>query len=286
MTGFVRITSVLALGLTALFWCAASVAFAQSAAERAAPVTGPGVTTIGGIASNARVNVRSGPAAVFPKVGSLGYGTRVTKGVCLGGGSARWCQITTMDGRLSGYVAERFLVEGGQQAPDDGLDGGPDFWVVRGLPPGDRLNVRRDPDAMSPALATLQEGEIVRNLGCRMVGGVRWCRIRSIVGMDVTGWVAGRFLRESGAPPAVRPPGNGGSVGGRPEINVVWGIPTGDFLNVRSRASTQGAVVARLAPGAKVRNLGCEQKGQTRWCQIRTLGGVEVTGWVNGRYLR
>ena len=41
-----------------------------------------------------------------------------------------------------------------------------------------------------------------------------------------------------------------------------------------------------LAQGARVRNLGCETIGQTRWCQIRTTGSVEVTGWVNGRYLR
>lgn len=285
MAGLTDFISGAARGLTLLLWLAASSASAQTA-ERAQPVTGPDVTTIGGIAPNARVNVRSGPAAVFPSVGSVGYGTRVSKGICLGGGSARWCQITTMDRQLSGYVAARFLVEGAAVTPDDNLAGGPDFWMVRGLPAGDRLNVRRDPSAKSPALATLQEREIVRNLGCRMVGGVRWCRIRSTVGMDVTGWVAGRFLRESGPPPTVRPPGGGGSGGGKPGINVVSGLAAGDFLNVRSRASTQGAVVARLAPGAQVRNLGCDQRGQTRWCQIRTLGGVEVTGWVNGRYLR
>ena len=281
MTGLANLISRAARAATVLLVLLTSPALAQTA-ERAKPVTGPDVTTIGGIAPNARVNVRSGPAVVFPSVGSVGYGTRVSKGICLGGGSARWCQIRTMDGRLSGYVSARFLVEGAPETADDNLTGGPDFWVVRGLPPGDRLNVRRDPSAKSPALATLQEREIVRNLGCRMVGTVRWCRIRSTVGMDVTGWVAGRFLRESGPPPAIRPPQGGGSGG----ISVVSGLAAGDFLNVRSRASTQGTVVARLAPGAQVRNLGCEQKGQTRWCQIRTLGGVEVTGWVNGRYLR
>lgn len=280
MTGLANLISRAARGAAVLLLLA-SPALAQMA-ERAQPMTGPDVITIGGIAPNARVNVRSGPAVAFPSVGSVGYGTRVSKGICLGGGSARWCQIRTMDGRLSGYVSERFLVEGAADTPDDNLAGGPDFWMVRGLPPGDRLNVRRDPSAKSPALATLQEREIVRNLGCRMVGGVRWCRIRSTVGMDVTGWVAGRFLRESGPPPAIRPPQGGGSGG----ISVVSGLAAGDFLNVRSRASTEGTVLARLAPGAQVRNLGCEQRGQTRWCQIRTLGGVEVTGWVNGRYLR
>jgi len=92
------------------------------------------------------------------------------------------------------------------------------------------------------------------------------------MGVDVTGWVAGRYLREAAAP-------SGG-------LYVVTGLAAGDTLNVRSKASTSGAVIARLSQGAKVRNLGCETVGKTRWCKIRTTGGVEVTGWVNGRYLR
>ena len=245
---------------------------------RAEPVTGPGVVTIGGIADGARVNVRSGPTALFPVVGSLGYGTRVNKGPCIGGGSAKWCEVTTMDGALTGFVAGRFLVEGADPTPDDSLDGGPDYWAVRGLGSGERLGVRQEPKSGSTVLATLKNGEIVRNLGCRMAGGARWCRIRSTTGMDVTGWVAGRYLRESG-PPAL--PEDGG-----PDFYVVSGLAAGDTLNVRSKASTSGTVIARLAQGAKVRNLGCEKVGKTRWCKIRTTGGVEVTGWVNGRYLR
>ena len=251
--------------------------------ERAEPVTGPGVTTIGNIATNARVNVRAGPTGLFPVVGTLSYGTRVNKGVCVGGGSARWCEVTTMDGRISGYVSGRFLVEGEAPLPDDGLSGGPDYWKVRGLTSNERLGVRLEPKSGSAVLATLRNGEIVRNLGCRMSGSTRWCRIRSTTGMDVTGWVAGRYLTESARPPVTPPPipDDGG-----PDFYVVRGLAVGDTLNVRSRASTQGEVIARLAQGARVRNLGCQTSGQTRWCKIQTTGGVEVTGWVNGRYLR
>jgi uncharacterized protein YraI len=275
---------VLASAILLALWLATTAAFAQASA-RAEPVTGPDVTTIGGIATDASVNLRSGPAPIFPAVGTLSYGTRVNKGLCIGGGSARWCYVETMDGRASGYVAARFLVEGGAQPPGDDLDGGPDYWVVRGLAQGDRLNVRLEPRATAPALATLREGEIVRNLGCRMASAARWCRIRSTAGMDVTGWVAGRYLRESAAPPAVRPPGPG-SDGHGPDFFVVSGVAAGDFLNVRSKALAKGTIIARLAPGAKVKNLGCERVGKTRWCRIRTIGGVEVTGWVNGRFLR
>lgn len=270
--------------LLAVLWGLGTAAIAQ-VSERAEPVTGPGITTIGGIATNARINVRSGPSALFPVVATLGYGTRVSKGLCLGGGSAQWCEIETMDGKVSGYVAGRFLVEGGATSPDDDLAGGPDFWVVRGLAANERLGVRRDPNQGSVVLATLRNGEIVRSLGCRMSGGTRWCRIRSTTGMDVTGWVSARWLRESGPPPDGGTPGPGDG-GGGPDFYVVRGLAAGDFLNVRTRPSTQGDVIAQLAQGTRVRNLGCEQSGQTRWCRIRTLGNVIVTGWVNGRYLR
>lgn len=244
---------------------------------RAAPVTGPGVTTIGNIPVGNSVNLRSGPGVFFPSIATLGYGTRVETGLCIGGGSARWCKVETVDGRHSGYVSGRFLVEGAARPGGGDEDaGGPDYWAVRGLAQGDRLNVRRDPSASSPALATLREGEVVRNLGCRTSGNTRWCRIRSTEGMDVTGWVAGRYLRE-----AAGPAGGGGG-----DRWIVSGLPAGDTLNVRTKPSTQGQVVARLQQGARVQNLGCRQSGATLWCQIRTTGGVELTGWVNGRYLR
>lgn len=260
----------------------ADTASAQDTA-RAEPVTGPGVTTIGGIATSASVNVRSGPTILFPIIAKLRYGTRVEKGVCVGGGSARWCEVTTMDGRISGYVSGQFLVEGAKPTPDDDLSGGPDFWAVSGLASNERLGVRLEPQSGSTVLATLRNGEVVRNLGCRMTGSARWCRIRSTTGMDVTGWVAGRYLRESGGPAPVPPivEDDGG-----PDFYVVRGLAAGDTLNVRTRPSTQGEVIATLSQGAKVRNLGCQTSGQTRWCRVQTTGSVQLTGWVNGRYLR
>lgn len=280
--GGVRVAMIAGVFLAMLWVAAAAVA---QVSERAEPVTGPGVTTIGGISTTARINVRSGPSVVFPVVGTLGYGTRVTKGICIGGGSARWCEVKTLDGKVSGFVAGRFLVEGSAPTPDDDLAGGPDYWAVRGLAANERLGVRMEPKSGAGVLATLKNGEIVTNLGCRMTGATRWCRIRSTTGMDVTGWVAARYLRESAPLPAVMPPGSGDG-GSGPGVYVVRGLAAGDFLNVRTRPSTQGDIIARLSSGTRVRNLGCEQSGQTRWCRIRTTGDVTVTGWVNGRYLR
>ena len=141
--------------------------------------------------------------------------------------------------------------------------------------------MRLKPESGSAVLATLKQGEVVRNLGCRMTSETRWCKILSTTGIDVTGWVTGRYLRETAAPPPVFPADDGG-----PDFYVVAGLVAGDTLNIRSTASTQSNIIARLNKGAKVRNLGCRQSGQTRWCKIRSTGGVDVTGWVNGRYLR
>ncbi len=79
----------------------------------------------------------------------------------------------------------------------DGLMGGPDFWVVSGLKAGDTLNLRSGPSARDAVLGRLPQGEIVRNMGCRMTNQSRWCQIEAEIG---TGWVAGRYLRESAAP--------------------------------------------------------------------------------------
>jgi uncharacterized protein YraI len=273
---FLAFLAAIALILTA-------PALQAQVSERAEPVTGPDVTTIGNIGTDARINVRAGPTVLFPIVATLGFGTRVEVGSCIGGGSARWCEVTTMDGRINGFVSGRFLVEGAVTPPDDDLAGGPDYWAVKGLASNERLGVRLEPKAGSTVLATLKNNEVVRNLGCRMTESTRWCRIRSTVGMDVTGWVTARYLRESSSPVVVvEPPVNDGG----PDFYVVRGLAAGDTLNVRSQASTDGTVIAELAQGARVRNLGCQVIGQTRWCRIKTTGGVVVTGWVNGRYLR
>lgn len=79
----------------------------------------------------------------------------------------------------------------------DGLMGGPDFWAVTGLSAGDSLNLRAGPSTADRVVGRLADGEIVRNLGCRMTGKQRWCQVETSFG---AGWVSGRYLRESGGP--------------------------------------------------------------------------------------
>ena len=69
------------------------------------------------------------------------------------------------------------------------------------------------------------------------------------------------------------------------EYFVVAGVPDNDVLNVRSGPSTRDRIVGALANGDKVRNLGCEEDGGSRWCRIQMLDEMRSEGWVNARYL-
>jgi hypothetical protein len=93
-------------------------------------------------------------------------------------------------------------------------DGGPDFYMVAGLRPGDRLNMRSQPTVSSPAIASFRNGSILRNLGCRTTSTQRWCNVEDAERRGRRGWVNGRFLREASSTgpedpeelPAPRPP--------------------------------------------------------------------------------
>ena len=79
----------------------------------------------------------------------------------------------------------------------DGLMGGPDFWEVQGLATGKTVNLRSDPSRSAAVIEKLDMGTVLRNKGCRMDGADRWCRVELPENPAVSGWVAGRFLREA-----------------------------------------------------------------------------------------
>jgi hypothetical protein len=106
----------------------------------------------------------------------------------------------------SGYsidIAIPASASGGSKPPTedfaDGDAGGPDNWVVTGVAPNDKLNVRSAPSASADVVGRLRNGVVVRNLGCRTTGGSRWCRISARGESGVHGWTNGRFLTESGS---------------------------------------------------------------------------------------
>lgn len=77
----------------------------------------------------------------------------------------------------------------------DGMSGGPDWWQVSGVSSNDTLNIRTLPSSQGRVVAQLVNGELLRNMGCRMSAGQRWCRVSTEDG--IRGWAAGRFLREA-----------------------------------------------------------------------------------------
>jgi hypothetical protein len=87
-------------------------------------------------------------------------------------------------------------------APDlaDGLAGGPDFWQVTGLAAGGTLDLRAEPGTRSAVLGTVPADTRLRNRGCRVEGTQRWCQVESTGEPVLTGWVAGRYLREAVGP--------------------------------------------------------------------------------------
>lgn len=91
-----------------------------------------------------------------------------------------------------------------QPVPDfaDGLQGGPDYWVVEGLG-GTPLNVRSGPATSYGVIGNVRNGDRLRNLGCTMNGSTRWCQVDPP--RSQRGWVAGRYLHESFNQPTTPP---------------------------------------------------------------------------------
>lgn len=104
---------------------------------------------------------------------------------------------------LSIHIGAGRQAEAPAYAPDfaDGLAGGPDFWQVTGVPQGDTLNLRAGPSPREGAVGEISNGSVLRNLGCRMTDGQRWCQVARPDDSGPGGWVAGRYLRESSYQP-------------------------------------------------------------------------------------
>lgn len=159
--------------------------------------------------------------------------------------------------------------------PGSGTTGQGSVVQVTGLRGGDTLNVRSGPGTSNRIVGALSNGTSVRNLGCQMQGNTRWCQIEMMTDMGERGWVAGRYLTLAGSTP---PPASG------PMVSVT-GVSANDVLNVRSGPGTNHSIVGALGNGTKVRNLGCQMQGSTRWCQIEMQTDMRERGWVNSRYL-
>lgn len=69
-----------------------------------------------------------------------------------------------------------------------------------------------------------------------------------------------------------------------PFISIVTGLAPDDLLNVRAKPSPIGKTEARIANGASVTNLGCNDIDGHQWCKI-VSDNPKATGWTPARYL-
>ena len=78
------------------------------------------------------------------------------------------------------------------------LVGGPDALAVS-VTPGSALNLRAGPTSGTEVLAMLVNGAGLRNLGCRVIDGRRWCNVVTLTDPGTEGWVAGDYVIEADA---------------------------------------------------------------------------------------
>jgi hypothetical protein len=79
----------------------------------------------------------------------------------------------------------------------DGLQGGPDYWEVKTSGSGGKLRIRASASSGAKVIGSVPNGAVLRNRGCRMAEGQRWCRVETVSAPRLSGWTAGAFLRES-----------------------------------------------------------------------------------------
>jgi hypothetical protein len=73
---------------------------------------------------------------------------------------------------------------------------------------------------------------------------------------------------------------------GGPDFWKVAGLAKGDRLALRRAPSPQSDIIAQIANGAALKNLGCKNARGQRWCQVEQVRQAAQRGWVNGRVLR
>jgi hypothetical protein len=82
----------------------------------------------------------------------------------------------------------------------DGVAGGPDYWAVTGADDDYGVNLRAGPSGSADIVGALGNDDVVKNLGCEMQDGKKWCQVQTVGDMPATGWLPGEFLAESAAP--------------------------------------------------------------------------------------
>ena len=216
-----------------------------------APGTGPGDAAL----ANSQT-----PGAMVPDInyfdGELPVSGEYSISVYMMRSAARRNEVSNYEGAASGSGGSDFA---------DGLAGGPDFFRVS-TSGGGGLNLRASPSSGAGVVTRLNNGQNVRNLGCQMAEGRRWCRVATLADPGSEGWAAGDFLAEgSNDPSAGMNNSSSSSAGssGDSTSTVTVRFPSG---------STGTELTGSLAPGESRRYVLGAANGQNLYVRVAAQG--------------
>jgi uncharacterized protein YgiM (DUF1202 family) len=227
----------------------------KPAASPAGPGTSSGSTSTVSYVDVTWANLRSGPSTSASVLTRLARGTAVTH---VGAASNGWQKVKV--GTRTGYVSAALLSATKPAAPAAKPTTGSGSATVSYVT-ASSLNLRARASTSSSVLARLPRGTAVTHLGSPSGG---WVKVKA---GTRTGYVSTAHLSTT------KPASTTAST--RPAVSYV----SVSVLNLRARASTSSAIVAKLPRGTAVTHLGPPSKG---WLKVRAGGR---TGYVSTAHL-
>lgn len=86
-------------------------------------------------------------------------------------------------------------IKSSRPEPVVALSGGPEYWLVTGVPAETDLEARSGTGLHDDVVMRVGNETRLRNEGCERHGTVVWCKVARTESPDVKGWVNGQFLR-------------------------------------------------------------------------------------------
>ncbi|NDJ60876.1 MAG: SH3 domain-containing protein [Chloroflexi bacterium] len=241
-----------------------------------------------GIASAARLNIRSGPGTGFGVIATVDQGAvfnLISRNL-----DATWVEVALVGG-IRGWVSARLITPFVPLAslPVSVPVGASSAFVTAAF-----LNVRSGPNAGFPVITTLSQntplnvvGRVSDNSWVQITtpGGVRgWVSSAFIAvniplsGLPITGSTVGTVILQPGQPGVLVQPQPG-----QPALGDISGsgIITAGSLNVRQGPGTAFRVITNVRSGQLVRLIG--RTNNFTWLLVQVPDGR--TGWVSATYV-
>ena len=105
-------------------------------------------------------------------------------------------RVAARRGEEASYTLDVHIPSGVTADYADGLFGGPDYWEVANLEAGKVLELVANPSPYEGSIEQFGNGTLLKNYGCTLLQGVRWCKVKRKEDNSVQGWVLGQYLIE------------------------------------------------------------------------------------------